>query len=154
MPIPLPLRPLVLAGLAGELAFELYAWLISPVLFGVRLEPANLVVGLIQKYLGPALPYSAGFALHFALGALVFPLVVWLVHRITRTGWLVSGAITGLALWFIAQGILAPLMGRAFMMGFGSYTQSSLIAHVGMTLVIAVVFRLQKVNGVLDAARS
>lgn len=29
------LRNLALAGVAGEIVFELYAWLISPILFGV-----------------------------------------------------------------------------------------------------------------------
>jgi len=45
-----------------------------------------------------------------------------------------SGVLAGIVLWFVAQGVLAPLMGRSFMMGFGSYTQSSFVGHVGMTI--------------------
>jgi len=32
-------------------------------------------------------------------------------------------------------------MGRSFMMGFGTYTQSSFVGHVGMTIVIAMVWQ-------------
>jgi hypothetical protein len=50
--------------------------------------------------------------------------------------WL-TGFVSGLILWFVAQGILAPFIGRSFMMDFGTYTQSSFIGHVGMTLLMA-----------------
>jgi hypothetical protein len=48
--------------------------------------------------------------------------------------------LSGVILWFIAQGLLAPVVGRSFMMGFGTYTQSSFIGHVGMTVVIALIY--------------
>ena len=64
------LETTILAGLAGEIAFELYAWLISPLLFGVALAPANLIVALSKLTLDIALPYWAGFLVHFLIGAM------------------------------------------------------------------------------------
>ena len=135
------LRALLLAGLAGELAFEAYAWLVSPLLFGVTLEPAKLIMGLTGMGLGLSLPYAAAFAVHLLIGSLGFAAVVWLVHAVTRAPLPIAGALAGVALWFVAQGLLAPLMGRDFMMGFGAYTQSSLIGHVGMSIVIGLALR-------------
>jgi len=134
------LRALASAGLIGEITFEAYAWLVSPLLFGVRLEPANLVIGLTKTFTASQLPYAAAFAIHFLIGSLGFAAVVYLIKRVTKLGSLGSGITAGLLLWFVAQGMLAPLMGRTFMMGFGSYTQSSLIGHVGMTALIALLW--------------
>ena len=140
-PNQIPLPALALAGLVGELTFEAYAWLASPALFGVKLEPANLVIGLSKKLLGLDLTYGAAFAVHFLIGALGFAAVVYLTKRMTQLGYFAAGALAGVILWFVAQGILAPLMGRSFMMGFGTYTQSSFVGHVGMTIVIAMVWQ-------------
>ncbi|MDA8870085.1 hypothetical protein N9H93_01675 [Rhizobiaceae bacterium] len=130
-----------LAGLVGEVAFEAYAWLVSPSLFGETLEPANLVVGLLKKFVGIEIGYTPAFLIHFIVGALVFSTTVYLLARLLKGRFLVAGLVAGLGLWFTAQGILAPLMGRSFMMDFGTYTQSSFIGHVGMTLIIAVVLK-------------
>ncbi|MFK7765148.1 MAG: hypothetical protein AB8B62_17930 [Roseobacter sp.] len=135
------LTSLLLAGLVGEVAFELYAWLMSPFVFGPALEPAKLVMGLTQKFAGVSLPYAAAFALHFLIGSLGFAVFVHLVKRLSGLGYRMAGALGGLVLWFVAQGILAPLMGREFMMGFGAYTQSSFVAHVGMAFLIGVVLQ-------------
>ncbi|MBS8261342.1 hypothetical protein DYI23_14050 [Roseibium polysiphoniae] len=138
------LKNIILAGLAGELAFELYGWLVSPVIFGVRLEPANLVAGLAGKFLGLPLPYAAAFAVHFLIGAVVFSSLVLLMQRVSRLSFAVSGALVGLLLWFVAQGFLAQLVGRSFMMGFGAYTQSSFVGHVSMMLIIGLVFQTMR----------
>ncbi|OAN92730.1 hypothetical protein [Sulfitobacter geojensis] len=137
----IPLIPLLLAGLIGEIAFELYAWLVSPLLFGLSLEPANLVMALTRLSTGIQLSYGTAFPIHFVIGAVGFSLFLWIVHRVSGRGLVLSGALAGLALWFIAQGILAPVVGRDFMMGFGPYTQSSFIGHVGMCLLMALVLR-------------
>ncbi len=69
---------------------------------------------------------SLGFGLFVYLTRLFMPSRIWL-----------TGFVSGLILWFVAQGILAPFIGRSFMMDFGTYTQSSFIGHVGMTLLMA-----------------
>ena len=136
-----PLPALALAGLVGELTFEAYAWLASPVLFGVKLEPANLVIGLSKKLLGLDLTYGAAFAVHFLIGALGFAAVVYLTKRITQFGYFGAGALAGVILPRVAQGIKLKPMVETFIMGFGTYTQSSFVGHVGMTIVIAMVWQ-------------
>ena len=134
---PFTIKNLLVTGLAGQIAFEAYAWLVSPMLFGVALQPTNLVLALAQVTLGLKLPYWLGFVLHFAIGAIGFTALVVLTHRVSRASLIVSGVAVGLGLWFVAQGLLAQVVGRSFMMGFGSYTQSSFVAHVGMTTLMA-----------------
>ena len=135
-------RDLALAGVLGQLSFEAYAWLISPALFGLTLEPSNLVKALTAMSTGIALPYVGAFVLHFLIGS-AFVLMVWAGHRFLGLKLLLSGVLSGLALWFVAQGILAPVVGRSFMMDFGPYTQSSFLGHVGMTSVMAFVLRMR-----------
>ncbi|MEB8387261.1 hypothetical protein OO012_08485 [Rhodobacteraceae bacterium KMM 6894] len=146
------LRNLAIAGLAGEISFEIYAWLISPLLFGVALSPANLVIALIKTAFGVSVPYSAGFLIHFTIGAIGFAGVVWLTHLVSRTNLILSGVIAGFILWFVAQGLLAPIVGRTFMMGFGAYTQSSFIGHVGMATLMGYIMGALQVRQVHAAA--
>jgi len=134
------LPAVVLAGVVGELAFEAYAWFVSPILFGPVLEPANLVIALTSKLFGLSIPYSAAFAIHFSVGAIAFPVAILAVHLMTRLKFLIAGVVAGVLLWYIAQGMLAPFIGRSFMMDFGAYTQSSFVGHVGMAIVMAFVF--------------
>ncbi|MDX2482806.1 MAG: hypothetical protein QNK42_04020 [Pseudodonghicola sp.] len=131
------LLSILLAGLIGEIAFEFYAWVISPLLFGVALQPSNLVIAMTAKLTGVQISHAVAFPAHFLIGSLGFGVFVYLVRlgmpaRVWRTGF-----VAGLVLWFVAQGLLAPFIGRSFMMGFGTYTQSSFIGHVGMTLLMA-----------------
>ena len=140
-------KAIVIAGVVGEAVFEAYSWLISPVLFGPILQPALLVKAITAKVTGGAvvLPYSIAFIIHFLLGAVVFALFVYLMHRVLKRSYLLAGLVTGVLLWFTAQGILAPFIGRPFMMEFGAYTQSSFIAHTSMMLAIG--FVLSKLLG-------
>ncbi|MBB5722145.1 putative membrane protein YagU involved in acid resistance [Loktanella ponticola] len=141
MPSLTTIKHLAIAGLAAEILFEFYAWIISPVLFGVTLQPSNLVIALTKIATGVTLPHAGAFVLHFLIGAFGFVAFVYLTKMVTKLGYIASGFVSGLALWFIAQGILAPVVGRTFMMGFGTYTQSSFVGHVGMTLIAAVIWR-------------
>ena len=133
------LKKIIFAGFIGELFFEIYAWLISPAIFGPTLEPARLVTGVVDKVLGFTLPYGPAFVIHSLIGTVFFALLVFFMQKIIRKSYIVSGFFTGLILWFVAQGILAPFVGRSFMMDFGSYTQSSFVAHTCMLVVIGFV---------------
>lgn len=136
------LLPIAQSGLIGEIAFELYAWLISPILFGVILQPSNLVIALTAKFTGVDLSHAVAFPLHFAIGALGFGLFTYMIRLVMPNKVWLTGFVSGFVLWFIAQGILAPVIGRTFMMGFGTYTQSSFVGHVGMTIIMAHVMAL------------
>lgn len=143
LPKPLPLiAVLLIAGVAAEIAFESFGLLLAPTLFGFQMEPANLVIGLIKSFTGVNVSYTAAYVLHLCVGAIAFPTGYVLLRKtiLTHVPWVVAGLIWGLILWFIAQGILAPLMGRAFMMDWVPYTWASLIAHPMMTVVIAFVW--------------
>ncbi len=135
------IKSLALAGLIGEITFEAYAWLASPILFGVSLQPSKLVMALTKIFTGIELPYGTAFVVHFIIGALGFATVVFLFRKFMKLGYLASGFAAGVALWFVAQGVLAPVVGRSFMMGFGSYTQSSFVGHVGMCVLMAFLWK-------------
>jgi hypothetical protein len=134
------IRALLLAGLAGQAVFETVALFLMPVLFGMPLMPALLVVTLGQTLLGLQLPMLAGWIGHLAAGTVLFPFA-WLALR-RATGWpaAASGAALGIALWLFAQGLLAPLAGRPFMLGFVPYTWASLGAHLAYAIAVALVF--------------
>jgi hypothetical protein len=132
-------KKVAVAGVIGELAFEAYSWLISPVVFGPILEPANLVTAITAKLTGIVLPYGPAFVLHFLIGSILFALMVFFMQGILKKGYVIAGLVTGLVLWFVAQGMLAPFIGRPFMMNFGPYTQSSFFAHTGMMVVVGYV---------------
>jgi hypothetical protein len=129
-------KKIAMAGVVGELCFEAYSWLVSPVIFGPILEPAKLVTAIVAKITGIVLPYGVAFVIHFLTGAILFALLVYAIQGIMRRGYVLAGLVTGLLLWFVAQGMLAPFIGRPFMMEFGAYTQSSFVAHTGMMMVI------------------
>ena len=131
------IKSAILGGLIAQIAFEAYAWLISPLIFGTKLQPAKLVMGLTEKYIGININYEMAFILHTLVGIVGFGLFTLLFYKAFRFRTLLSGFTSGLTLWFIAQGILAPAVGREFMMNFGPYTQSSFVSHVGMSLIIA-----------------
>lgn len=129
---------LIFAGFMANIAFEIYAWVISPALFNVTLQPARMIVALADKLFGMSISYTSGFLIHFMIiGLVIFPVSVLALRKITKIPYAAAGIITGILLWFFAQGALAPLAGRSFMMDFGAYTQSSFIGHIGMTMIIA-----------------
>jgi len=145
------LKTILFAGISGEVLFEAYAWLISPKLFGLSLSPLKLVTAIVKKLSGIGLPPITAFALHFIVGAFVFPLALYLVHKVTRLNIWMSGLTTGILLWFVAQGILAPFIGRSFMMDFGPYTQSSFVGHVGMCLIMAAIMKA-RTGGMMESS--
>lgn len=128
----------VIGGVIAQILFEAYAWLLSPILFGPELQPANLVMALSQKFVGIGISYEAGYIIHTLIGIFGFAIFTLAFYKLFRGKAILSGLVAGLALWFIAQGILAPAIGREFMMGYGPYTQSSFVGHVGMTMIIAL----------------
>ena len=132
----------MLGGALAEICFELYAWLLSPVLFGLELQPSRLVMALANKFAGLELSYAAAFVIHALIGTVIFGFFILILTKIIRLNIFLTGSIGGVALWFFSQGVLAPAIGREFMMGFGAYTQSSFVAHVGMAIIIAYIVSL------------
>ena len=113
------IKAVVIAGIIAETAFELYDWLISPILFDQRLQTSNLIIAIARITLGVDLPHGAAFVIHAFIGSIGFASCVYLVKRISKLTYLMAGVLTCVLLWFVAQGILAPFIGRPFMMEFG-----------------------------------
>lgn len=132
------------AGICGEIAFEIFAWQILPILMdGRQMQPAKLVMGLANKHLGLQLSYTTGFILHLITGVIIYPLGYVLFRHITNIqSWLVAGLMSGVIIWFLAQGILGPSMRGwdTFMGNFKFYTWASLFAHQLLILTVAFVY--------------
>lgn len=135
-----PLPALLLAGLAGQAAFEIVAFVLMPAFIGKPLMPVVLVEELARTLFGLEAGRLAGWSIHLAAGIIIFPLGYLNFLRITGLSWLVAGALWGVVLWLFAQAVLAPLAGRPFMLGFVSYTWASLAAHLVYTLAVAAAF--------------
>ncbi|MDZ4096305.1 MAG: hypothetical protein U1D35_15515 [Paracoccaceae bacterium] len=126
------------AGITGELVFEFLALVVAPVLLGTMMIPAGLVAGLGTVLFGVKMPMAAAWALHLFAGIALFPLGYVLFCRITGlSGWMLSGALWAVVLWVFAQGALAPMVGRPFMLGFVPYTWASLVVHLAYALTVA-----------------
>lgn len=129
------------AGLVGEAVLEIISWGLAPPLLGRPMRPALLVADLARSLFGASLPMPAAFAIHLASGLVIFPLGYVLFHAAARAASAaVAGLLWGVILWFVVQGILAPLAGRPFMLGFVSYTWAALVAHTAYALAIALSF--------------
>ncbi len=136
-----PIWMIVWPGLAGLVVFECIAWGLAPGLLGRPIEPAILVRQLVASLFDIDVGAVLAFLIHLASGLVVFPAgyVVLLAVFGLRPG-LLSGVIWGVVLWFLAQGVFAPLAGRPFMMGFGQFTLVSLIVHTIYAVVVAAVY--------------
>ncbi len=139
----LPDRLLILlaAGGIAELLLEFIAWWIAPALLGRPMRPDILVSDLARTLFSTDISTTLAVSIHLALGLFIFPLIYLFVRTLhgLRGKWL-PAVMYGVALWAIAQMILAPLAGRPFMLGLIPYTWFSLFAHVAYTVIFALAF--------------
>lgn len=84
-------------GLAGLVAWELWARYATPPIAGFPLEPPELVRTLIQYQTGIEIPLTLATALHWIVGIAGYPIVYWFVSRGLRH-W---GAILDVGVWTI-----------------------------------------------------
>ena len=134
-------RTVLLAGLAGEVVWEIWARLITPVFVGGPLEPAALVQDVF--HLSSRLPAEI---IHFLVGLIAYPIGYLLIagplaRLITpwMPWWLVALAY-GTGLWIFALYIMAHLFaGQPPFLGFIPLTWVSLIGHLGFALALVAV---------------
>lgn len=120
----------------------IFTWVTSlPTIADNTYELARWTHAIARMTLGIDLAHGAAFAVHALIGSIGFASCVYLVRRISKLTCLIAGLLTGVLLWFVAQGILAPVIGRPFMIDYGAYTQSSFIGHVGMCAIVGVILR-------------
>lgn len=128
------------AGIVGEMAFEILALVVAPMVLGRTMEPALLVEALAQSVLGAQISVGAAWLVHLVAGVALFPMGYALFARgLNGLAWPAAAALYAALLWLLAQGVLAPLAGRPFMLGFGAYTWASLAVHVLYILTVATV---------------
>jgi len=136
-----PIGALLAAGIAGEIVFEVLAFVAAPAVVGQTMQPALLVMALARTLLGLEIGLVLGWAGHLLAGVVLFPLGYVAFRRLTglRKWWL-AGLLWAVVLWLVAQGVLAPLVGRPVMLGFVPYTWASLAAHALYSLTVALVW--------------
>ena len=128
------------AGVIGEIAVEIFAWVVAPALLGRPMEPSVLIQNLADAQFGITLPMWIAFPIHFVTGAYIFVLgYVYFCDATKIKSALLAGSVWGLILWATAQGFFAPLAGRPFFLGFIPYTWASVVLHtVAFTIPMAL----------------
>jgi hypothetical protein len=138
-----PLGLLLLAGLAGAAVFEFIALVLAPAVLGHPIMPARLVANLGAVLTGVEWPMLAGWIGHLAAGIVVFPLGYLALLRLSGLRpWLAGGAIWGVVLWLLAQGVFGPAAGGPFMSGFSSFMFVSLAVHLAYAVAVALALHL------------
>jgi uncharacterized membrane protein YagU involved in acid resistance len=117
----------VLGGLAGTLAITFLMYVGGPMMGLPRMDIAAMLGGMLGGW-------GMGMAMHFLLGAIIFPLVyaVVLFARLPGSP-AVKGILWGVILWVLAQMVVMPMMGAGvFGLRMGGIMPAfgSLMGHV------------------------
>jgi hypothetical protein len=140
---PAVLGTAVLAGLAADLTWEVWARAITPLLVGGPLQPAALV----QSVFG----FSSWFwaeVIHAVVGILFYPLgYLYIARPVARVvtpflPWWVVGIGFGIGLWVFALYVMAHLFaGLPPFLGFIPLAWASLAGHILFGVITAAVVR-------------
>lgn len=122
----------VAGGFAGTALMTGMMYLVAPMM-GVRMD----IAAMLASMLGGS--WTAGLAMHFMNGAVVFPMAFLLLQRWLPGSATVRGVLLGTGLWMIAQVMVMPMMGAGFFSanaGGAMAAMASLAGHVvyGSTL--------------------
>lgn len=133
----------VMAGIAADVAWEVWARLITPLWVGGPLEPAALVqsvFGLESRVLAELV--------HGVVGVVFYPLgYLYIARPIARVvtpflPWWVVGLGFGAGLWVFALFVMAHLIaGLPAFLGFIPLAWASLVGHLIFGVVCAAVVR-------------
>ena len=133
----------LLAGLAGEVVWEVWARAITPLLVGGPLEPAALVQDVFK--LKSRLPAEI---IHFLVGLIAYPIgYIYIAQPIARVvtpffPWWIVAMGYGVGLWIFALYIMAHLVaGHPAFLGFIPLTWASLAGHLAFSVALAAVVR-------------
>ncbi|WP_245943958.1 hypothetical protein [Acuticoccus kandeliae] len=133
----------LVAGAAADLAWEVWARFITPILVGGPLQPAALV----QTVFGLS-SWTLAEAIHIIVGVVFYPIgYLYVARPIARVvtpflPWWAVGAGFGVGLWVFALYVMAHLIGGlpAFL-GFIPLAWASLAGHIVFGLITAAVVR-------------
>jgi hypothetical protein len=131
------------AGLAADIAWEIWARGLTPLWVGGPLQPAALV----QQVFG-GISYGLAETIHAVVGILFYPLgYLYLARpiadRVTPLlPWWVVGLGFGVGLWVFALYVMAHLIaGNPPFLGWVRLTWASLGGHMLFGLIVAAVIR-------------
>ena len=134
---------ILLAGLASEIAWEIWARAITPLWVGGPLEPAALV----QSVFGFS-SRLAGEIIHFLVGLIAYPFgYIFIALPIARAiapflPWWMVALGYGVGLWTFALYIMAHLFaGLPPFLGFIPLTWASLVGHLLFSLACGAVVK-------------
>lgn len=137
-------RTIVLAGLAADVTWEIWARLITPILVGGPLEPAALVQSVFG--FNDLLPAEI---IHAVVGIVFYPIGYLFIARplqrliLPKLPLLLTGIGFGTGLWVFALYVMAHLFaGLPAFLGFIPLTWASLFGHILFGVVVAFVVRL------------
>lgn len=133
----------LLAGLAAEVVWEIWARYITPLWVGGPLEPAALVQDVFKLN-----SRFAAEVIHFLVGFIAYPLGYIYIARPTANAivpwmpwWLVALGY-GVGLWIFALYIMAHLVaGHPPFLGFIPLTWASLLGHLAFAVALAWVVK-------------
>jgi hypothetical protein len=138
---------LMVGGFAGLGFWELFSAVPTAWVAGNPLEPPELVKALIFTWTGIETPTTIAKLLHFITGFLLYPIGYFIQTRWLKSfGMPADGWIWGVATYFIALGVLAPLAGQFFLLrDVPLLSFMSLVGHAIYGWLAADVFeRLEK----------
>jgi hypothetical protein len=135
------LTTIVIAGLAADVTWEIWARGITPLLVGGPLEPA----GLIQSVFGFQNRFAAEI-IHAIVGIILYPIGYLFIARplqrmiFPRLPLFLTGLGFGTGLWIFALYVMAHLIaGFPPFLGFIPLTWVSLVGHWLFGLIVAYV---------------
>jgi hypothetical protein len=136
----------LLAGLAAEVVWEIWARVITPLWVGGPLEPAALVqdVFKLQSRL-------QGEVIHFLVGLIAYPIGYLIIARqlakaiVPWMPWWLVALGYGVGLWIFALYIMAHLIaGHPPFLGFIPLTWASLGGHLAFAVALAAVVQIRE----------
>lgn len=132
---------ILIAGLAADLTWEVWARVVTPLLVGGPLEPAALVqtvFGLKSRFLAELI--------HLVVGVVFYPIGWLLIARpLHRAIWPslplpLAGVGFGIGLWIFALYVMAHLIGGLPpFLGFVPLAWASLGGHILFGVIVALV---------------
>lgn len=137
------IRTIILAGLAADITWEIWARLITPLLVGGPLEPA----GLVQSVFGFRNLFLAEL-IHAVVGIVFYPIGYLFIARplqrfiFPRLPLVLTGLGFGFGLWIFALYVMAHLIaGFPAFLGFHPIAWASLAGHLLFGIIVAHVVK-------------
>lgn len=112
----------ITGGFVGTLLMTLILYKVAPMMGMPKMDLAESLGAML------GIGWILGLMMHFINGVIIFPLLyAYLLYRLLPGAPAVKGLLVGLALWFVSQTVVTPMMGG----GFFSAGMGGMMAAVG-----------------------